>query len=281
MSVAVLQDTFNLTYQIDSLERAAKGGHLTANRVLEVGGALPRELVLGHYRAASWTAVDHRSAYSSALAGTNVGARTTVLEPSSKPATDGSYIAYDGDAATLPATFDGQFDVVISLATFEHVANLGAALSRMRFALKPRGILLAQVGPVWSGWRGHHVFRGHLGAHAEKSDDMLERLVPWQHLIMRPPDMESWLASRYGPEFAESAVHWIYESPRLNRLFFEDYVEIFASSGLTELGLQPNGARVPAGWQPTLDKLLTMRHPGRRAFDVDSFWATLGRSEPD
>jgi SAM-dependent methyltransferase len=270
---ADLKAQFNLSYHVDCLERAARGEHLHGSCVLEIGGALPPELVLGHYRAAAWTAVDNRSAYSSMLARQHVGARVSELGASSTPAPDGGYLAYDGDAASLPDSFASAFDIVISLATFEHVENLPAALAHIRAALKPGGLLLAQVGPVWSGWRGHHVFPGHLDS--EKTDDLLDHLVPWQHLVMSSSEMRQWLGNRYGPEFADTAVDWIYESPRLNRLFFEDYERMFAVAGLETRALESRGAPVPQGWETTLRPLLTSRYPRNRAFQIDCFWAVL------
>jgi SAM-dependent methyltransferase len=281
MNAAELKEAFKLTYHIDCLERAARAGHLRGARVLEVGGALPRDVVMGHYGAAAWTAVDNRSAYSSVLGGTRVGARTEVLDARSLPAAEGGYVSYDGDASSLPPSFAGAYDVVFSLATFEHIADLGAALRHIGAALRPGGLLLAQVGPIWSGWRGHHVFPGHLGSDADKTDDLLDHMVPWQHLIMQPGDMQAWLTTRYGAAYAENAVGWIYESPRLNRLFYEDYVELFAAAGLrTTAALQPNGARVPAGWDRTLLGLVKTLHRANSAFEVDSFWVTLEKPVP-
>jgi SAM-dependent methyltransferase len=276
-----LKEQFHLTYHINCLERADKANSLRGRRVLEVGGALPEALVLDHYEAAAWTSVDYRSAYSSALAGFKVGARTTMLKQDSPPAADGQYVSYDGDANSLPPSFDEAFDVVVSLATFEHIGNLVGALERMYASLRPGGVLVSQVGPVWSGFRGHHIFAGHLGkVGADKTDDLLDHIVPWQHLIMRPSDMEAWLKARYGTEYAEAAVEWIYLSPRLNRLFLDDYRTLFADAGFLGVdSIKANGAPVPAGWLETLTPLLAIRYPGRADFEVDSFWVTL--EKPD
>ena len=278
-----LKSQFELTYQVDCLERAARDDNLGGRRVLEIGGSLPERLVLDHYGAAAWTSVDHRSAYSSAMGGeARVPPRATVLESDSLPARDGHYVAYDGDAKSLPPSFDGAFDVVFSIAAFEHIADLASALQRMYAALRPGGVLLPHVGPVWSGFRGHHIFSGHLKhlgpGNAEKTDDLLDRLVPWQHLIMGPTETQAWLTARYGADYAAAAVDWIYESPRINRLSFDDYRRLFAETGFLGIDrLRPSGAPVPAGWLETLAPLLAIRHPGRTSFEIDCFWATLKR----
>lgn len=272
-SPAELKAEFKLSYHIDCLERAARSVY--GSSVLEIGGTLPRELVIEHYQVGAWTAVDNRSSYASMLAGEDVGARMRILDESSTPASDGGYASYDGDAAALPESFEGAFDVVISLATFEHVQHLPTALDHMRRALKPGGRILAQVGPVWSGWRGHHVFPGHLGPDSDKTEDLLQRMTPWQHLIMPPSDMHAWLTDRYGADFADRAVDWILRSPRLNRLFFEDYQRMFAAAGLQTLRLTPNGAPISRGWEVALRPALTAHHAWNRAFDIDSFWVAL------
>lgn len=276
MSPAELKEEYQLRYHVDCLERADKAGLLRGRRILEVGGALPEGLVLGHYGASAWTAVDYRSAYSSQFAGVNVGARATVLQDGSPPALDGQYLSYDGDASSLPASFDREFDVVVSLATFEHIGDLGGALRRMRAALRPGGVLVAQVGPIWSGYRGHHIFPGHLKElGADKTDDLLDHVVPWQHLLMLPTEMGVWLTPRYGQEFADAAVEWIYGSSRLNRLFYDEYFRLFQEGGFTAAGLQVNGGRVPVGWEHALGPALAARQPGQTHFEVDSFWITL------
>jgi SAM-dependent methyltransferase len=170
------------------------------------------------------------------------------LTPNSDPAPTGTHRAYDGDAAALPQAFAEAFDVVISIATFEHIADLSKALREMHRVLKPSGVLLAQVGPLWSGWRGHDLFPGHLDRDHRKSDDLLQRLIPWQHLLMEPDDLYRWVASLHGAEFAGRFVPWVYDSPRLNRLFYDEYRELFDRVPFRTADIVMNGAPVPAGW---------------------------------
>jgi SAM-dependent methyltransferase len=283
-SLEELRERFGLTYHVTYLDRAAREGFVRGQRVLEIGGSLPEGLVIGHYEATSWTAVDYRSAYSSALAGgTTVAPQVEVLREHSSPAAEGAHAMFDGDAASLPSSFETAFDVVFSLATFEHIGDVPKALERIYAVLRPGGHLVAQIGPVWSGLRGHHVFPGHLAHlapdYAQKTGDLFDRMIPWQHLIMGPPEMRAWLTHRYGAGYAEACVDWIYESPRINRLYFEDYRTLFEDAGFRGIeSIRSSGAPLPPGWLETLLPLLAMRHPGR-SFDIDCFWMVLQRPQ--
>ncbi len=271
-----LRERFGLTYHIDCLERAASAGHLSGLRVLEIGGALPRDLVIDHYRAASWTAVDDVSAYS-AVTGISAASHRK-LDSTSEPASDGDYCAYDGDVHRLPPSFRGAFNAILSIATFEHIADLESALARMASALKADGVLLAQVGPIWSGWRGYHIYPDYFNQYAEQTRDLLDRLVPWQHLMMDAADMMRWLRTRYSEPFSKIVVDSIYHSPRLNRLFVSEYQRLFTNRNLwRSCELQPNGVAVPMGWERALQPMLERYYESSR-FDVDCFWVKLYRA---
>ena len=269
-----LKAKFKLSYHVDCLERLRSAGAIHGARVLEVGGTLPGSLVIGTYGAASWTSVDLVAEYSKML-GPGKSLEQS-LSGASRPAGTGEWISYDGRASALPTTFDGAFDICVSIATFEHVLDLDASLAAIRRALAPSGRLFAQVGPIWSSWRGHHVFPDYYTPHQNLTKDMLRRMVPWQHLVMDENGFETWAGKLYGKEFAEIACTSVYRSQRLSRLMFADYLAAFKRAGFAVRGeIQPNGSAVPAEWSTRWQDTVKRGMDIASRLDVDCFWVEL------
>lgn len=269
-----LKTKYKLTYHVDCLERMRSAGAIGGARVLEVGGTLPSSLVIDAYGAASWTSVDLVAEYSKML-----GLKKSLeqsLSSTSMPAKAGQWISYDGRASALPTTFYHSFDACVSIAAFEHVLNLDDTLAAIRQALAPSGRLFAQVGPIWSSWRGHHVFPDYYAPHQEQTKDMLSRMVPWQHLIMNETEFETWLKKLYEPEFALIVSSSVYRSKRLNRLMFADYLSAFKKAGFVMRGeIQPNGKVVPTEWSKNWQDLVKRGKGMGGRIDVDCFWVEL------
>lgn len=270
----LLKAKYKLSYHVDCLERLRSAGAIRGARVLEVGGALPGSLVIDTYGAASWTSVDLVAEYSRMI-----GLRKSLeqrLAGTSLPARAGEWISYDGRGSALPATFNGAFDVCVSIATFEHILDLGATLAAIRQALTPSGRLFAQVGPIWSSWRGHHVFPDYYAPHQAQTKDMLSRVAPWQHLVMTEGEFEAWAKRHYGPEFARIASTSVYRSQRLNRLMYADYLSAFKRAGFAARGeIQPNGSAVPSEWSTGWQDTVRRGRDIASRLDVDCFWAEL------
>ena len=269
-----LKVKYKLSYHVDCLERLRSAQAISGARVLEVGGALPESLVIGTYGAVSWTSVDLVAEYSKML-----GLRKSLeqsLSGTSRPARAGEWVSYDGRASALPATFDGAFDVCVSIATFEHVLDLDATLAAIRRALAPSGRLFAQVGPIWSSWRGHHVFPDYYAPHQDLTKDMLSRMVPWQHLVMDEFGFEAWAKKLYGQEFAAIACTSVYRSQRLNRLLCADYLAAFKKAGFAVRDeIQPNGSAVPPEWSTRWQDTVRRGREIASRLDVDCFWVEL------
>ena len=53
---------------------------------------------------------------------------------------------------------DNQFDLIISIAAFEHIPNLDQALTEMHRILKSGSLIYTKFGPTWSGAWGHHLW---------------------------------------------------------------------------------------------------------------------------
>ena len=133
---------------------------------------------------------------------------------------------------------DESFDLVYSLATFEHIHDLPGALAQMRRVLVPGGLVVSVWSPIWNGFNGHHY--GSMLGHPDDSDINL----PWAHHILGPTRMREYLVAgeSFSPQEADRAVGEIYESPSLNRLCYGDYRRILAASGLEPVAIE--GVRV-------------------------------------
>ncbi len=219
---------------------------IAARDVLEVGGTLPVEFV-ARTEPRSWTSLD-------------LGAKTH----------DGGtfHRVVAGDAAEMP--LDGEsVDLVFSSSAFEHISRLGVALSEMFRVLRPGGIVYSDFGPIWSSEEGHHL-RGAPKTALEEAGKW--PLAPWVHLTATLTQMRQFLADGLDPDEAKRVERWIYRRDSLNRLWYEDYVHHFYSSGfkveqlLVKEGQQPSAAVLDA---------VARRHPGRSNLHVTGFRVIL------
>jgi ubiquinone/menaquinone biosynthesis C-methylase UbiE len=106
---------------------------------------------------------------------------------------------------------DNEFDVIVTMSTFEHIDDVGMALSEFRRALKQQGCVLISFEPVWTCSYGHHLH--HLGE--------ISKLVPdWAHLLWSKDEMMEYLNACWpenAPLSVPEACSWIYEDKVLNR----------------------------------------------------------------
>ncbi|WP_233862470.1 class I SAM-dependent methyltransferase [Paraburkholderia adhaesiva] len=106
---------------------------------------------------------------------------------------------------------DNEFESIVTMSTFEHIGNVGKALSEFRRVLKPGGCILISFEPLWTCSYGHHLH--HLGE--------ISRLVPdWAHLMWSKTEMYEHLHSCWpdnAPISVEDACTWIYDGDALNR----------------------------------------------------------------
>jgi len=240
-------------------------------RCIEIGGALPPELVIDVYKAREWKAVDDRSAYVAEVYG---GDATPKAPPVRRVYHSlATWNVADQRIEDLQGNFDGCFDVAVSLAAFEHIADLLSALRSIRRLLRPGGNFMVLVGPIWSGYRGHHVLPTYFPCFPEEAGILLGLLGPWRHLLQTRTELHAALRTKVSQEFADLAVYSIYESPRLNRLFFEEYLMLFRRAGFQVMDLGP--WPTPMHVDRTVLHGLRLRMPGCGRFEVDGFTAIL------
>jgi len=234
--IAFIKSQFGLDdYQIAALQAIHERSRLSGH-VLEVGGSnLPRNVVFGDLQAASWTCVDMIDDGRYQVVDNADHYKQITIEPvkNARPAKSGEYIIFDGpiqEANTLP---DGHFDAVISITSFEHINDFPVALAQIRRVLKPGGSLVSYHGPIWSSYCGHHAWV------TNELNFNTELLPPWSHLLYSPEEMQAFLAEKFDEKIVDEAIRQIYDSPRVNRLFYDDYLRDAENVGFSTCRLEP------------------------------------------
>ncbi len=231
--------------------------------VLEIGGHLPENFALGTLGARSWTALEDMSYWPE---GTSFPIDFHSFEDAAR--SDRPYRILDGKIENLPAEFHQRFDLIVSVAAFQHIHMLPSALDTMYQALRPNGRLFASFGPVWSAPQGHilPIITDALGRNFSFGQSPLPN---WGHLYLSSSEAYLELCKKMDRPTASRIVFQIYTSSRVNRFFIEDYIQfarlsLFATHGglnnIQGSGLIP----LPPERQSQLEAL----YPGRKRFDI-------------
>lgn len=262
---AALQQKYGLSYHVNYATHAQQLVGLEGKRVLEVGGSLPREFVLDDLGASRWVALEHREYWDEVLSTGNVTGTPPQMDAAGRksvaPRTDDYQVQF-GSIENLPENLVESFDVVFSIAAFEHIARLPEALEQMHRALVPGGKLFSLFAPIWSSHSGHH-----MPDITDKSGTVWSvnnsPVPPWGHLLMRPMELYDLLRQRMDAETARELIYFVYSSPHINRLFLEDYAAIVTRSSFTVKIMAPQwAATVP----DTVRQHLLRLHPGYSDF---------------
>jgi SAM-dependent methyltransferase len=168
-----------------------------------------------------------------------------------------------GDACDL-AFDDGSFDAVFSVAAFEHIRDVPAALREIHRVLRPGGKCFTSFGPLWSGCRGHHVNAKADGAEIRHADPLKNSLPDFSHLLLSPEEMRAAVAARFTPAMGDAVVESVYRSPEINRLFFHEYEAMLRAGPLRLVNLWP----IPDPVDEALERLLRFKYPNESRFDV-------------
>jgi SAM-dependent methyltransferase len=268
---------FGLSYHVSYAFNCAQTVSFAGKDVLEVGGSLPPAFVFDILNARTWTAIETPDYEDSLAEAGGITHKGTLLH------TDTDVIPTKGFGTPfaarysfllakiedLPECHREKYDLVFSIATFEHVQKMPAALDRMYQALKPGGKLFSLFSPIWSAHDGHH-----LPEMNDASGRRVERSVipPWGHLLARSPEMYRYLCTRTDPETAGTMVYYIYQAPFINRLFTEDYFSYIAQTPFKVVNVaRAFTAPVPPNIQSTLATL----YPGRTHFDNNGLYMIL------
>lgn len=136
-----------------------------------------------------------------------------------------------GDIRNLPIQ-NQSFDLIFSIATFEHIHDLETALQEMYRLLKPNGFIYSNFGPIWSGAVGHHLWCeiGDYKLKFTEPSSFADFLKPHEHLLYSAEHLKQKLIPYYSETHINELIHQIYEHPHINRYTYADYRRIVMNS---------------------------------------------------
>lgn len=203
--------------------------------VLELGGAMPATLVLEKHQAKSWTCLQSTS---------YAMHRDDNQQPSQAVDHANYQIVWRNAEDFLESTHD-TWDYIFSIAAFEHFLCLPKVARVLPKVLRPGGYLFTIFAPIWSGPWGNHFshavptrFGWPAGSNSKTwtTQDIFES--PWDHLLLGPTEFLDRYSRKFDVEFAELLTYETFQSPQINRLFFEDYEYIFRANQLSTLAIR-------------------------------------------
>jgi|ERR1051326_1643353 SAM-dependent methyltransferase len=263
---------YNLGGQLDLLLGIHHISSLSGRSVLEIGGSnIPRAFIFDVLKANKWISVDrvyhdNRILWPKQYSETEVRPIGTDLEFDRL----GDMTILDGRVESLPPAFDDRFDTVVSIDAFEHVLRFPSMLDTAHRVLRRGGQLVSMFSPIWSSHIGHHLWgvtdKSGRTFYIESSP-----IPPWGHLLMRPPELYTYLLNHTDPETADEIVYHVYRSENLNRCFVEDYESYFQNGPFAQVSLQSSVADVEP--PPEIQRELERLHPGRKNFSRIGFIA--------
>jgi len=265
---------YGLDYQVDFLRTIDQVCSLAGKRVLEIGGSnLPRKLLFDGLNAQQWICVDdittfnpHNHRDENDLLYEHY--RQTKIFHHSDSVEDilkAEHAIIDGDASDL--NINEYFDVIISIAAFEHIHRFSTMLNKLHAALKIKGELVSFFQPIWSSIHGHHLV-GITDAQGNKYGMGGLSIVPqWGHLLYTPPQLYKILSSITDKKCADEIIYSVYNSTMINRLFYDDYVDYMNASEFRLKTVIPMGqCEIP----DQISERLIALYPSRSCFDANT-----------
>ena len=247
---------YSLTYHLSYLKHFLKYFDTRGKDILEVGGALPRELVIDCLNCNSWTCIESPD-YDNELGEAN---QQTILGPQK---VDHRYSAVMSNIECFDDSHIGRYDCIFSIACFEHIARLPEALEAMYRFLKPGGLLFSAFAPVWSSYAGHHLI--HCQAPEQYGlSSYKEILRPWEHLLKPRHRLHTDLIQRFDKVFADEIIYNTYNSPHINRYFTEDYLSVVYR---TKFGVEEFSVAFIDKMPDNIQQELEHANPGYKRFD--------------
>lgn len=279
--IKALQTAFGLSYHIPYALSAEALVGLKGKDVLEVGGSLPARFVLEELGVRRWVSIEEMDYWRESTATGHQQGTPPVVTPNI-PVTEvkaidslGSHAVLHGRIENLPPSLHGQFDVIFSIAAFEHIDRMPQALKAMFQALRPDGAVFTMYSPIWSSHDGHHLPKI-ADSHGNLFDFSNSPIPRWGHLTMRPPELYRYLLDHTDAVAAGEIVYYVYHSPHINRLFTEDYITFFQQSSFSIDKLQLTFPfQGPAELVQRAQKTLEGMYPGRKNFMNNGILAVL------
>lgn len=269
-----LRDKFQLSYHLPYLDHCAKKIPLEGLDVLEIGGALPATLVIDHIGCKSWTAVEAPS-YDEDLGEANQFHRNRTEQNLIETLGD-RYHHHYCNAEELNEAHHNRYDLIFSIACFEHINRLPLAIEKMFCYLKPGGMLFTMHSPIWSAFDGHHLPISIPERFDQKLQHQSYIFQPWGHLLQSRAQTYYDISQRFDKVFAEEVIYNTYNSNHINRYFSEDYFTVFSGSDFNILTYQITFPNNPT---PQIQQVLEAKYPGYKQFGNNGIYAILQKPQ--
>ena len=267
------QQAFKLSYHLNYLEVCKQFVPLHGLDVLEVGGALPASLVVDHLGCNSWTAVE-APAYDHELGEANQFHRNAI-DKEHQLKYSSAYKHLYLDIEDIAEEHYEKYDLIFSIACFEHIHRLPQALRVMHRCLKPGGHLFTMHSPIWSAFDGHHLPIGIPERFESCLSNQPQIFQPWEHLILTRAQAFEVIKDRFDAVFAEEIIYYTYNSDHINRYFSEDYLMAFKASPFEIVHHQLTYQMQPP---PQIQDALQKRYSGYSQFSNNGILAVLENS---
>ena len=265
---------FRLSYHLNYLDVCQNIINLKGLDILEVGGALPASLVIDQLGCNSWTAVE-TPAYDQELQNANQFHRNSQdIKNQRKHASKYKHI-YD-DIEEISNEHFGKYDLIFSIACFEHIHRLPQALKVMNNCLKPGGHIFTMHSPIWSAYDGHHLPIKRPERFGKAEDERFSIFQPWEHLLLTRYQAYEVLTKRFDKEFAEEIIYYTYNSDHINRYFSEDYKLAFSSSPLMVKMYEKTFPTLPT---EKIQSALESKYCGYKEFSNNGILALLKKND--
>lgn len=233
--------TKNLTYHIPILKDFRTKVDFKNKTILEIGGGnIPKDYMF-FYGAKKYICLDNISEwwngyiYESDKEVIGVDASIEAFEK------EESFII-DGRVENIPDFFYNKFDIIISIATFEHVSNLEESLNIIYKLLSNNGSLLSTFGPIYSCANGHHFWFNDEYNYENKN---IANDLKFFHLIYSYDEAKEaikniFTTEKYGDLSEKLQEHFLeesYKSNFINKLMYNDYIRIFNSLNFKKMNI--------------------------------------------
>jgi glycosyltransferase involved in cell wall biosynthesis/SAM-dependent methyltransferase len=275
------QSKFNLSYHVSYAKICQDLVGFQDKDVLEVGGSLPPDFVFDYLGVKSWTGIETPD-YEESLRetgglthqGTIIKNIKNIRDFKFNKKQEQKYNLYLENIEDLPEIFYDKYDLIFSIATFEHIHKLPLALDKMFFALRQGGKLFSMFSPIWSAHDGHHL-PDIIDKNGNKYNFGNSPIPPWGHLLMTRGEMTKYLYQKIDKTTADQIVYYIYQSNHINRFFTEDYIDVIQESLFRINKIELNFIN-PI--DPSLQSQLELSYPGKSKFNNNGILLILEKN---
>lgn len=176
--------------------------------IIEVGGYFPKDIVLSQ-GIKKWVSVDPQIP---------------------NEINEEQYVAFKGDILNFPCK-EESFDIVFSSNAFQYISNFKQTMAYLHRLLRTGGKVFSHFGPIWSSPDGNN-FENLILSDGKVINFWENNILPkWYHLLYSECELREIINKYFSSKDTDIIINFLFHSNNINRLFFNDYLEIFRSTG--------------------------------------------------